>query len=182
MLSYLEELANNVPVPLILYNIPITTKQSIPLEVIEKLSYHPNIAGIKDSERGIERLEESLTLWKNRKDFVHLMGAAVQSAHALLNGSDGIVPSTGNITPTLYSEMYHAALAGNTAKVEELQLKTNIVSEIYQKDRLLSQSIPALKAMMAIKGICQPYAMPPMQTVSTREMDSIRKQMDEIGI
>jgi 4-hydroxy-tetrahydrodipicolinate synthase len=182
MLQYFTKLADIVPVPLMLYNIPVTTKQSIPLEVIEKLSYHPNIVGIKDSERGIERLDQSLALWKKRTDFVHVMGAAVQSAHALLNGSDGIVPSTGNLTPELYSRMYEAALAGNSQQVEELQQRTNVISEVYQKDRLLSQSIPALKVMMSEFGLCKPYAMPPMQTASDAEMAIIRAQMRAIGL
>jgi 4-hydroxy-tetrahydrodipicolinate synthase len=180
MLRYFEELANKVTCPLILYNIPITTKQSILLEVIEKLSYHPNIAGIKDSERGMERLDKSLQLWKKRTDFVHLMGAAVQSAYALSNGSDGIIPSTGNLTPQLYQEMYLASLNGNSLKVDELQDKTNKISEIYQKDRILSESIPALKVMMSVYGLCEPYAMPPMYTLEAEEQEIIKEQTKRI--
>jgi 4-hydroxy-tetrahydrodipicolinate synthase len=176
MLRYFEELADSVPCPLILYNIPATTKQSIPLEVIEKLSYHPNISGIKDSERGIERLDKSLELWRNRTDFVHLMGAAVQSAYALLNGSDGIIPSTGNITPKLYQEMYTAAIVKDSDKVNELQDLTNKISEIYQKDRNLSQSIPALKVMMSVYGLCEPYVLPPMYTLEADEQEFVKDQ------
>jgi len=87
MLRYYEQLANTVACPLILYNNPITTKHSIPVEVIEKMSYHSNVFGIKDSERGMERLDQSLKLWSKREDFVHLTGWAAQSAYALLNGS-----------------------------------------------------------------------------------------------
>lgn len=176
MLRYFEELANNVPCPLILYNIPITTRQSIPLEVIEKLSHHPNIAGIKDSEKGLERLDKSLELWRNRNDFVHLMGAAVQSAYALLNGSDGIIPSTGNITPKLYRQMYLAAIDKDAVKVNELQELTNKISEIYQKDRSLSRSIPALKVMMSVYGLCEPYALPPMYTMEPEEQKIVKDQ------
>ena len=54
ILRYYEALADAIPGPLILYNIPPTTHISIPLEVIEKLSYHPNIVGVKDSEGDVE--------------------------------------------------------------------------------------------------------------------------------
>src|SRR3954451_9290009 len=50
MLSYFEELANSIPCPLIIYNIPVTTHLSIPIHVIDKLSIHENIVGFKDSE------------------------------------------------------------------------------------------------------------------------------------
>jgi len=176
MIRYFEEIADNIPCHLILYNIPITTKQSIPIEVIEKLSYHPNIAGIKDSERGMERLDKSLELWRNRNDFTHLMGAAVQSAYALLNGSDGIIPSTGNLVPKMYSEMFEAALRKDVGKVDELQDRTNEISEIYQKDKNLSQSIPALKTMMSVYGLCEPYVMPPMYTLEMSEQKRIAEE------
>ena len=92
---YCEQLAEACPKPLIFYNIPATTGYSIPLALLEQLSYHPNIAGLKDSERDQNRLDQALALWKNREDFVHLTGWAAMSVYALKNGSDGIVPSTG---------------------------------------------------------------------------------------
>jgi dihydrodipicolinate synthase/N-acetylneuraminate lyase len=175
MTRYYEKLADQVPVPLILYNNPITTKFSVPLEVIEKLSYHENIAGVKDSERGMERLQQSLNLWSNRSDFVHLTGWAAQSAFALLNGSDGIIPSTGNVVPELYASLYKAAISGDAAKANELQELTNQISDIYQKDRNVSQSIPALKIMMSTLGICKPHVLPPMFGLNNEEIHKIKE-------
>ena len=176
MLRYFEQLADNVPCSLILYNIPATTKQSIPLNVVDLLSHHPNIAGIKDSERGIERLDESLALWKNRTDFVHLIGWAMQSTYALQNGSAGLVPGTANLVPKLYKDLYESVIAGDIAKALDIQDKTNRISEIYQKDRNLSQSIPALKTMMSACGLCHPYVLSPMLSLDAREQESIKER------
>src|SRR4029079_9222738 len=73
MKKYFEQLADAIPLPLIIYNIPSTTHMSIPLAVIDELSHHPNIIGTKDSERSEERLMKSLDLWKQRKDFGHIL-------------------------------------------------------------------------------------------------------------
>jgi len=173
MLRYFEQLADNVPCPLILYNIPATTKQSLPLNVVDQLSHHPNIAGIKDSERGKERLDESLKLWRNRTDFVHLIGWAVQSTYALQNGSAGLVPSSANLIPELYKDLYESVIADDIAKALVIQDKTNKITEIYQKDRNLSQSIPALKTMMSAFGLCQPYVLSPMFSLVAREKELI---------
>jgi 4-hydroxy-tetrahydrodipicolinate synthase len=97
MKRYFEQLADAIPLPLIIYNIPATTHSSVPLQIIDELSYHSNIIGLKDSERNVERLHESLHLWKDRPDFSHFMGWAAKSAEAMLLGSDGIIPSTGNL-------------------------------------------------------------------------------------
>jgi dihydrodipicolinate synthase/N-acetylneuraminate lyase len=177
MVRWFEDMANAVPLPLILYNNPITTKQSVPLSVIEKLSYHPNVVGFKDSERGMERLSEAIGLWKNRADFSHLLGWAAQSAYSVLNGSDGIIPSTGNFAASTYKALYDAAIAGNTELANSLQDKTNRLSDIYQKDRYINDSIPALKGIMAIKGLCQPNVLPPMFKCGDKSLEAMAQML-----
>lgn len=179
MLLWFEEMANNVPLPLILYNNPITTKQSVSLDVIEKLSYHPNIVGFKDSERGMERLDRAIALWKERADFSHLLGWAAQSAYSVLNGSDGIIPSTGNVSPAIYKQLFDAAFDGDADLANILQDKTNRISDIYQKDRYINESIPALKAMMHVLGFCQPYVMPPMISCSAQMQAAMAELMEK---
>jgi dihydrodipicolinate synthase/N-acetylneuraminate lyase len=173
MLSYFKQLADNVNCPLILYNIPATTKQSIPLNVIDQLSHHPNIVGIKDSEKGIERIDESLRLWRDRSDFVHLTGCAVHSTYSLQEGSAGLVPSTANLVPKLYRDLYETVIAGDISKAKGIQDKTDRISEIYQKGRNLSQSIPALKTMMSAYGLCKSFVLPPMVSLDTQQQKLI---------
>jgi 4-hydroxy-tetrahydrodipicolinate synthase len=174
MLRYFEQMADHVNVPLILYNNPATVRESIPLEVIDKLSHHPNIAGIKDSERGISRLDRSLALWKDRDDFVHLLGWSARSVYGLSKGSAGIVPSTGNLTPQLYRDLYDAAIQGRLKEAGELQSITDRITEIYQKDRSLSEAIPALKVMMASMGLCSPFVLPPLYEMNSHEAEQVR--------
>src|SRR5688572_4781365 len=116
MLRYFEQLADAIRGPLMIYNIPSTTHMSIPLEIIERLSHHENIVGVKDSERNEERLMESLQRWKERKDFSHFLGWAARSAFAIQNGCDGLVPSTGNFQPQLYADLFEAAIRKDQEK------------------------------------------------------------------
>src|SRR5579859_1645145 len=113
MRSYFLRLADTLSGALIIYNIPSTTHHSIPLALIDELSHHPRIVGTKDSERNEERLKESLQRWSARQDFSHFLGWAAKSGFTLLNGGDGLVPSTANLAPGLYSDMEKAAAAGN---------------------------------------------------------------------
>ena len=69
MLRYFDQLANAVGGPMMIYNIPATTHMSIPLKIIDQLSHHHNLVGVKDSERNEERLDESIQLWSDREDF-----------------------------------------------------------------------------------------------------------------
>lgn len=159
ILLYFEELADKVPCPLIIYNIPATTHLSIPLEVVDQLSHHPNIVGFKDSERSMERLESSILLWKDREDFSFFSGWAAVSHTALTWGADGIVPSSGNLAPHLYQTIYSS---GNKKSGLLAQDKADLISRLYQEGRTLSNALPVFKAMMSAYGLCQTHMMPPM--------------------
>jgi len=155
-------LADSVGGPLMIYNIPATTHQSIPLEVIDELSHHPAVVGTKDSERNEERLKKSLRLWAGRPDFSHFLGWAAKSAYALQHGGDGLVPSTANFRPDIYRDMMRAAERGDMERLTELQEQSDKMGNGYQSGGTLGESLAVLKSIMEKRGICQGYMMPPL--------------------
>lgn len=173
ILNYYEKLAENIKGPLLIYNIPATAHHSIPLDVIEKLSYHHNIVGVKDSERNSDRMKKSIELWSDRKDFVHLLGWGAELANALLLGSDGIVPSTGNLTPHLYNMMYEETISNNSENAQHLQNITDQFSKIYQQGRLLSDSLSGLKIMLSEINLCDKWVLPPLSVLNENEENTI---------
>jgi len=161
ILIFFETLAEKVSGPLMIYNIPSTTHHSIPLPLVDKLSHHPNIVGLKDSERNEERLVTALQMWSNRKDFSHLLGWSARSAFSLLHGGDGLVPSSGNLSPGVYTDMFKAMSAGDIDHLNRLQGLSDQLSNSYQGGGLGS-SLGALKALMQKEGLCQSHTMPPL--------------------
>ena len=161
ILKYFETLAEKIPGPLMIYNIPSTTHHSIPLPLVEKLSHHPNIVGLKDSERNEERLVTALQMWSDRKDFSHLLGWSARSAFSLLHGGDGLVPSSGNLSPGVYTDMFKAKAAGDIDHLNRLQDLSDQLGTSYQGGGLGS-SLGALKLLMQKEGLCQSYTMPPL--------------------
>ena len=153
---------------------------SIPLELIDELSHHRNIIGTKDSERSEERLKQSLSLWKERDDFRHYLGWAAKSADALLGGSDGLIPSTGNLAPSVYSTMLQAVNNGDTAKAFEMQQLSDMLGDLYQKGRLLGESLWALKVLMKEAGLCESYMMPPLRPLSSEVEKTLHAAYNEI--
>jgi dihydrodipicolinate synthase/N-acetylneuraminate lyase len=173
MYRYFETVANSIDVPLMIYNIPSTTNMSIPLSVVEELSQHPNIQGFKDSERDMIRMEKSIELFRDRYDFSFFVGYAAVSAEALRLGADGVVPSTGNIVPGLFKQLYDYSLSGQWDKAEKLQAVTDEIAAIYQNGRPLGESLQALKVMMNTIGLCDIYAIPPLSELESDVKESI---------
>ena len=180
MKAYFEQLAEKVPGPLMIYNIPATVHMSIPLDVIDALSHLPNIVGLKDSERNEERLQTALQLWGQRTDFSYFAGWAAQSAQTLLKGGDGIIPSTGNFAPGLYNDLYNAAITGNAEKAYELQRQSDVLGNVYQRGKTLGESLWALKAVMKEEGLCETYMMPPLHQLSDEEEQKVISAWKEV--
>ncbi len=162
MIRFYQTIANEINGHIMMYNIKATTQMSIPLEVVEELSQHPNIWGLKDSERDAERMKQCIETYKNRPDFSYFCGWGAQSFGSLQSGADGIVPSTGNLVPEMYEKLWKAALQKNWTECEKWQQETDKIALLYQKDRTLGESLAELKALMSEKGICEKTMMPPL--------------------
>lgn len=169
MENYYKTLADSIKGPLMLYNIAATTHMSIPVDIIERLSKHPNIVGLKDSERDLERMEKCIEIARDNDEFTYFCGWAAQSAHSLELGGDGIVPSTGNFVPGMFRKLYDAAEAGDMETANRLQDETNEIAKLYQAGRTLGQSLTALKVMMQTRGLCTPDMLMPLTRLSEQE-------------
>lgn len=177
MYGYYKNLADNITGPLMLYNILATTHMTIPVDVVKRLAEHPNIVGLKDSERDLERMQQCIAFSKERDDFAYFCGWAAQSAYSLSLGGDGIVPSTGNYVPEMFANLYNAAVKGDMALANSLQDETNEIAKIYQAGRTLGQSLTALKVMMQAKGLCEPWMLMPLTRLSEKEEQEIREKV-----
>jgi 4-hydroxy-tetrahydrodipicolinate synthase len=180
--AYYERLAESIPIPLMMYNIPITTGMSISLDTLEWLSHHPNIVGLKDSEKDTERLQEAMILWKDRVDFVHMMGCGSLCATALSMGSGGIVPGAANVAPNLFADLYEAGSSGRQEESRRLQELVDSISAIFHTNRPLSQSLPTLKAMMHLLGFCQADVMPPLRALTARQLRGVEEELAALKV
>ncbi len=180
MLNYFTLLHDQVQGPLMVYNIPSTTRMSIPVSVVEQLARLPRFVGFKDSENVPGRMEEVYGKLGKLEDFSLFMGSAVLSMEALKMGFDGLVPSSGNIVPGLWAELDQAARDGDWRQAKALQDRLNEVAALFQRGRTLGQSLAALKAALHAIGLCQPHVLPPLITFDREACASVRDQLLEL--
>ncbi|MBQ8915975.1 MAG: dihydrodipicolinate synthase family protein [Alistipes sp.] len=182
MVGYYTALADASPLPVMLYNILATTHLSIPVEAVRKLAEHPNIVGLKDSERELERMAACIEIARSREDFTYFCGWAAQSAHSLELGADGIVPSTGNFVPKHFQALYEAAVAGDMEEANRLQAVTDEMAKIYQQGRPLGQQLAALKCIMEQCELCGREMLPPLTMLPEAEYTKIIEQITEFEL
>lgn len=177
---YFELLSDEIKGYIILYNIPKTIHMSVPIDVIDQLSYRDNIIGLKDSEKDEKRMDQSLAYWKDRNDFLYLIGVNGQISNGLLGGADGIVPSTGNIHPLLYHEIYTFCERKKIKEASRKQKHSNELSAVYQKDLLLGESIATLKGILSGIGLCEKYVLPPLTLISKEKEIKLKGIIDDL--
>ena len=182
MVAYYTALAEESVLPVMLYNILATTHLSIPVEAVRKLAAHPNIVGLKDSERDLERMEQCIAIKNEAEDFAYFCGWAAQSAHSLELGADGIVPSTGNFVPKHFQKLYEAAVAGNMEEANRLQQLTDEMAKVYQQGRPLGKQLAALKCIMQGIGLCGTEMFAPLTELSEEEYQTIREQIAQFDL
>ena len=181
MHAWFERLADVVTRPLFLYNIPMTTRMSIPVETVMALAEHQNIAGMKDSEYDLARMELLLAWRRERTDFQYFVGPSVMALQGLRLGADGFVPGVGNVVPDACRRLLVCARAGDWAGAEAAQADMTRVGDTYMPQRSVGEAIAVLKATMHAMGLCVPTVLPPLQPPGEEGMRAVVAALEALA-
>ena len=118
---HFKAIAEAVPMPHILYNVPSRTAADMHNDTALRLAQIPNIVGIKDATGDIERGSDLLQ--RAPKDFAVYSGDDASSLALLLLGAHGSISVTANVAPRLMHEMCVAAMNGETSKAREINFR-----------------------------------------------------------
>jgi len=139
-------LANESPIPILLYTVPAFTAYDLPIELIEELAHHPNVVGIKDSSGDLKRVTLQLHI-QETQDFVLFAGNPNLAYPALIMGAAGSITAFANIVPELMVSLWNAVQNKDLVRAAALQ---RAITELHGK--IGSMSIPAIKALLAYRG------------------------------
>jgi 4-hydroxy-2-oxoglutarate aldolase len=118
---YYLEIADNSPLPIIIYHVPKFTGIDVPVELIARLSEHPQIVGMKDSSGNLTYFQSLVKF--GLKEFQLLTGNANTLMTSLVMGAAGGVLALANIAPQLCIDILRFVDSGELKMAKELQLK-----------------------------------------------------------
>jgi 4-hydroxy-tetrahydrodipicolinate synthase len=168
--------------PVLMYNIPMTTRVSIPLDVIGELVGHPSFAGLKDSENDAQRHADLLRRFGGRADFSLFCGVGTLMTKDLESGMDGIVPSVGNLVPEVCQRLCAAVRRGDSNEAAGCTERMNAVAALYQRGRTLPQSLAAIKGLLHLRKLCAPAVFPPLLALSGAELEALRVEAAKLHL
>jgi 4-hydroxy-tetrahydrodipicolinate synthase len=180
--SWFQVLLDQLNGPVILYNIPLLTRVSIPLQVVERLADHPRLVGLKDSENDPQRLETLMHRLGSRPGFSVFVGVGRLMETGLRLGAEGIVPSVGNLIPETCHLLWTCARRGDWSGAKQHADRMNAVATLYQADRDLGESLAALKGALSLLGVCEPHMSPPLQPLNPTELQSLALELNRLHL
>ena len=140
--QHFKAIAEAVPIPQILYNVPGRTGADMSNETIARLADIDNIVACKDATGDLNRGKELLALCGDK--LAILSGDDPTALEYMRLGARGDISVTANVAPALMSEMCAAALAGDFEKAQSLDLR---LSGLHQQLFVESNPIPVKYAV-----------------------------------
>lgn len=161
LIQYIADIVEEVPLPLMLYNMPSLTKVWFEVDTLRRLTQHKQIIGVKDSSGDMKYFQQILSLKEIRPDWSMFIGPEHLTAEAVAMGGDGGVNGGANIYPQLFVDLYNASITKQDQQIEVLSQRVNRLQQIYSVGKYASRFIKATKCALSINGICSDHMAEP---------------------
>ncbi len=175
--QHFKAIADAVPVPQILYDVPARTGVLLSIDTVQRLVADcGNIVALKDGTGDVARGQQ---LMHRCGDALRLLAGDDGTAAALmLCGAVGAITVTGNVAPRLMSALCDAASAGDAASARPLDARLRALhSGLFVE----SNPIPA-KWALARMGRIGPTLRLPLCPLSATWHDALRAAMQAAGV
>jgi 4-hydroxy-tetrahydrodipicolinate synthase len=173
---HFRAVAEAVPVPQILYNVPSRTACDMLPETVERLSTISNIVGIKEATGNLDRAREIMDRCGDRLDVYS--GDDATAMELMLLGGKGNISVTANVAPAGMHDLCAAALAGDRARAEAINRSLEILHRV-----LFVQSNPIpVKWALHEMGLIPPGIRLPMTPLANEFHDTVRQALRQAGV
>lgn len=180
LVDYIEHLLPELPLPLMLYNMPALTKVWFAVETLRRLADHEGIVGVKDSSGDLDYFRNLVGLRTRRPDWRFFMGPEHLLIEALGLGGDGGVCGGANVFPGLFVRACEAAWAGDEPAIAECQARIDSWQRAYEIGKYASRHIKATKCALSLLGICDDFMAEPFHRFKKPERDRVAAILDEL--
>lgn len=176
MIEHFLAVADAVETPIILYNVPGRTGISISYDVLEVVSKHRNIVGIKEASGDMslvckfsKLIDDNFTIYSGNDDInVPLMSM----------GGGGVISVLANILPGESHEMAMAFLNGDVKRARELQLKyMDLINALF----IETNPIPVKEAMNMMGLNAGGYRLP-LYPMSEENREVLKSELQKLEL
>jgi 4-hydroxy-tetrahydrodipicolinate synthase len=169
-------IAEKVPIPIIIYNIPGRTGVNLTSETLARLAKIKNIVGVKEAAGSLQQMADIIRLCG--PDFSVLSGDDFFTFPLLCLGGHGIISVVSNVAPADMAALVDSFNAGNIKKARKLHYKmTPLVNALF-----IETNPAPVKAALALMGKIQYEIRMPLWKLSDANYEKLKKTMQDYGL
>lgn len=171
-----KAIAEAVPLPMIVYNVPGRTGVNVETATLKRLAAIDTICGVKEASGNISQMA---AVCHNLPDtFDVLSGDDALTIPLCSLGGRGLISVVSNQIPGEMTKLTQLAMAGDFAGARALQRQWFALMEVNFAE---SNPIP-VKAAMAMMGLCEPVYRLPMCPPLPRTRSRIEAVLTQVGL
>jgi 4-hydroxy-tetrahydrodipicolinate synthase len=155
LFQHYKAIAEAVPLPLIVYNVPGRTGCNVEVATLVRLAAIPNIVGVKEASGNMTQICEVVRAVPD--GFLVLSGDDALTLPVMAVGGCGIISVASNEVPGEMSRMVEAAERGDFAEARRLHTR---LLPLMQVNFVESSPIPVKSAMAAMGLLEEVYRLP----------------------
>ena len=175
--QHFQAIAESADIDIIVYNIPGRTGSNIEGETMLRMAEEINhVVGVKESSGNLGQMME--IAHHRPSHFSLLSGDDALTLPLIALGGDGVISTTANQAPKLFSDMTRACLNGNWDKGRELHFK---LLHLMNVNFIETNPIP-VKAGLAMMGIIEEVYRLPLLPIGNKSREKLRKAMKELNL
>lgn len=176
LVKHYNYIADNVDVPMILYNVPSRTGCNIAPETYLELSKHPRIVATKEANGDISSLIKTISLCGD--NLAVYSGCDDQTTAIMSLGGIGVISVFANICPKISSDIAHSFLREDYKKgLELLYPNLNLMNALF----LDVNPIP-IKAAMNLMGYKCGGCRMPLSDMEDQKLESLKNILKDRGL
>ncbi len=170
MKAHFEAVADNSPVPVILYNVPGRVGVNLQASTCVELAKHKNIIAVKEASGNMQQIMEILR--DKPSDFDVLSGDDGLTQPMMALGAKGVISVAANGYPDVFCKMVKSMLNDDAKTALPLHYKMlNMNSLIF-----VDGNPAGIKCLMAQQNLCKNVLRLPLVTVNDNVKNDLEKE------
>lgn len=176
LVAHFNAIADNIDIPVILYNVPSRTGVNITPETCAKLAENDNIVAVKEASGNIGQVAKIAAACGDKLDIYS--GNDDQIIPIMSLGGKGVISVLSNVIPKETHQMAQLCLDNNFAEAGKLQLKyLELINNLFMD----VNPIP-VKEAMNIMGMNAGECRMPLFRMTDDKIQALRKTLEKYGL
>lgn len=173
-IAHYTAVAENVDIPIMLYNVPSRTGMNMLPETVAELNKLKNIVSIKEAAGSVDQVSQIVSLC----DINVMSGDDSLTVPMMSVGAKGVVSVAANVAPKPMADLCAAALAGDFAGARDLHFK---LFPLFKALFIETNPMP-VKAMLAKMGLIEDVLRLPLTTLPRDKFAKIESVMKDLDL